>query len=247
MRPERFAAGRQARIQLRPGLRIGQAAVHPASGLGLRFRETGWRRLIAGAHQRARIERAAPWIVDHAVGDPVTVVAGGERLAMQQAERRRRQVAGGIFQNREHAVEVSRHQPRPVVRRRAGDDAIVVRGKALGRHQAFVAARGAADEIRALGRPAVELLHEAPGLDRCLVVRAVREVDELFGLLEREPGHVQPRRRFVACVGRRGRVAAPELIPHGAEGDGARPSAVADAGELAVPLLERHPHLEEDV
>ena len=247
MRPEWLAAGRQPRIQLRPGLRIGQAAIHAAGGFDLRFRETRRRRLIPGAGQSARIEPAAPWIVDHAVDDTVTAVAGGERRAMEQAERRGRQVAGWIFQNRQHAIEVPRHQPGPVVRGRAGDDAVVVGGKALGRHQAFVAARGAADEIGALRRPAVERLNQALGLDRRLVVRAVREVDQLFRLLVREPGHVQPGCRLVAGIGRGGRVSAPQLVAQGPEGDGARPSPVADAGELAVPLLERHPHFEEDV
>ena len=93
---------------------------------------------------------------------------------MEQAERGEWQVAVRVFQNREHAIEIPRHQPGPVVRGRAGDDAVVVGREALGRHQAFVAARGAADEIRALGRPAVELLHQALGLDRRFVARGTR-------------------------------------------------------------------------
>ena len=78
-------------------------------------------------------------------------------------------------------------------------------------------------------------------------MRAIGEVDQLFRVLEGEPGHVLAAHGHVAGIGGGGRVPAPDLSCERAEADRAGPAAVAHAGELPVPLLERQPHLEEDV
>ena len=165
---------------------------------------------------------------------------------MQQAHRRRRQIRGRVTEHCEYAVEIPGHQPRPVVRRGARDDAVVVAGESLRLHQSLIAARGTADEVRPLGRLAVERLHDRLCPNRCLVLRPVSKVDQLFGLLEGKPRGIDARRGLVARIGRCRRVAAAKLVAQRTERDDACPAAIADARELAVPVLERHPHFEQD-
>ena len=78
-------------------------------------------------------------------------------------------------------------------------------------------------------------------------MRAVGEVDQLLRLVERESRHVDAGRGFVAGVRRGRRVAQAQLVAKRAIRNAARPAAVTDARKLAVPVLERHPHLEEDL
>ena len=79
------------------------------------------------------------------------------------------------------------------------------------------------------------------------MVRAIGEVDQLFRMIEGELRRVQRRSCLVTRVRRRDGVAAPQLLLQRAVRDGAGPSAIAHARELAIPVLERQPDLEEDV
>ena len=186
-------------------------------------------------------------ITDDAVGHAVRRVTRCERPAIEHAQCGWRQLACRICEDGERRVEVARHQSRPVVRRHSGDDAVVVGGEPLRRHQTFVPARRAPDEIRALGRFAVEGLHERLGLHRRLVVGSVGKVDQLFRFVERKFCGVRTRAGLMPGVGRRRRVAAPQLVGKRPEGNDPGPAAVADAGELSVPVVERQPDLEDDL
>ena len=135
MRPEGLTARREARIDLCSGLRILQTVIDAPRGLGLRPREARCRCLVRHAHQRRRIEPASPRIFEHAVGDAVERVTRGERPAMEHAQCGHRQQTCRICEDGERRVEVARHQSREVVRRHAGDDAVVVGWEPLRRHQ----------------------------------------------------------------------------------------------------------------
>ena len=247
IRPELLAAGHETRIELRAGRRILEAAVHASGRVDLRSREAAVRRLTGLAGQAGGIKRTLTRIVEHAVDDAVFAVAGGERAPMQEPQGCRRKVVDAALENGQRGVEVSGHQPRPVVGRHAGNDAVVIVREPLRFHQPFVAARRAADEVGAFWSFRVERLRDRLRLERGLVVGAIREVDQPFGFLEREPGRIRPARGFMAGVGRGRRIAPPQLVRKLGERDGSGPPAVADAGELAVPLLERQPDLEENL
>ena len=60
---------------------------------------------------------------------------------------------------------------------------------------------------------------------------------KLFRVIECESGSVHAGRRLVAGIGRGARIAPPDLIREGAEGDAASPPTVANASESAVPFL----------
>ena len=82
-------------------------------------------------------------------------------------------------------------------------------------------------------------------LQRRLVVRSIREVDQLLGFLEREPGCAYAARGLAAGIRRGGRIPSSQLLGERTVRDHSRPPAVADAGELAVPLLEWQPDFED--
>ena len=166
---------------------------------------------------------------------------------MQESQRCRRKVVDAALENGQRGVKVSGHQPCPVVCRHAGNDAVVVVREPLRLHQPFVATRRTADEVGAFWSFGVERLRDRLRLERCLVVGAICEVDQPLGFLEREPGRIHATCGFMAGVGRGSRVAPPQLVRKLGERDDAGPPAVADAGELAVPLLERQPNLEENL
>src|SRR5206468_1121990 len=103
----------------------------------------------------------------------------------------------------------------------------------------------APDEISVLWRLRVEGFRDRLCLQRRLVVRSIREVDQLLGFLEREPGCVHAARSLVAGIRRGGSIPSSQLLGERTVRDHSRPPAVADASELAIPLLERQPHFED--
>ncbi len=133
------------------------------------------------------------------------------------------------------------------VRERARDDAVVVAGIALRGHDALPAARRAALVVRVVERLGVEHVDEPLRLHGHVVQRAIREVDDLLGVPEREHAARAVGRRMPRV--RRGRrIAAPQRGLHVAVAlDRAGPAAVADGEELAVPVLRRQPQLDVDV
>ena len=70
---------------------------------------------------------------------------------------------------------------------------------------------------------------------------------ELLRLLECESGGIRTARSLVTRIRGCGGVAAPELLCQRTVGDDARPPAVANTGELAVPVFQGQPDLEEDL
>ena len=79
------------------------------------------------------------------------------------------------------------------------------------------------------------------------MMRAAGKIDQLFRMLVRELRHVLAGHCGVTGIRRGTRIAASNLTREGTEADRAGPAAVADAGELAVPFIERHPDFEHDV
>ena len=88
---------------------------------------------------------------------------------------------------------------------------------------------------RPLDRPSIKRFRYRLALERGLVLRAPREIDELLRMPEREPRHVDARRFGVSAIGADRGVAMPELIGHLPEFDGSRPPALR--GEPARPRL----------
>ena len=76
----------------------------------------------------------------------------------------------------------------PVVGGSSGDDAVEVVGVALGFHEALLASGGAAFPVGALLRLAVEGGDDRFGFYGGLVLGAIAEVDDLFGMAEGEAG-----------------------------------------------------------
>src|SRR4029079_323964 len=112
------------------------------------------------AKQHFGIEVAFAGIVDEAVLQPVAAVAGGDSGVMDDWILRGRDVAGRILQYRMRNPQGDR---RPV-RRRSGDDAVVIIREFLRFLEPLPAARRAAVPVGKSGRVAVESLDDGLGL-----------------------------------------------------------------------------------
>ena len=109
--------------------------------------------------QLGRIEMAAPRIVDDAVLQHRRCASHASTADLrQQRELRRRhdRLAVGVVRG-DPRVEEGERLPDAVVRRIAGDDAVVVLGIALRFGERLVSARRAADEVGVLGEPALRV------------------------------------------------------------------------------------------
>jgi hypothetical protein len=98
------------------------------------------RRPTGLAFQRRRVELAAARILEHAVDHAIRAVTRREHTTIEQSQRGGWQVVDRVLEGSQNGVEVARHQPGPVVRWRAGDDAVVVGREPLRLHQAFISA-----------------------------------------------------------------------------------------------------------
>jgi len=158
-----------------------------------------------------------------------------------------RQLAIGMAGEIHAAIPAGRVHVDVPVGERARDDAVVVAGIALCGHHAHAAARRAALVIGVVERLRVVDVDEPLRLHRHVVQRAVREVDDLLGMTEREHAGGAVGRR-VTRVGTGRRIAAAQRHLHVAPAlDRAGPTAVADREELAIPVLRRQPELDVDV
>ena len=197
------------------------------------------------AQQPGGIEGAAARIVDEAVFEPVDRITRLDRRPRQQRQLGGRNDRRAVASVGGHPrVEESEGLADPVVRRIAGDDAVVVVGKALRLGERLMPAARAADEVRVIGKAAGMVAHDQPGGFGHHVNRAIGPVDNLLGMALTEL-HVVAG---VAGIGAGGGVAAAERGRQRGVADRARIAAVADALELAVPRIgRRHPQLELDL
>ena len=240
---EPFAAARPAGENLLAGLRVLDAVVGLLRRLDLRGGQAA--RLVAVlAQQLRRIEMATARIVDDAVLEAVDAVARFDRRPGQQRQLGlRNDRLAVLVVRRDPRVQEGERLPDAVVRRIAGDDAVVVVGIALRFGQRLLAAGGAADEIRLVGEAAAGVADDQLGRLGHHVHRAVAVVDQLFGMALAEL-HVVAG---VPGVGAGGRVAAAQRGRHRGVRDRSLIAAVAHALELAVPRLDRrNPDLELD-
>ena len=148
------------------------AVRHVESSLGLPALSTS---------ELRRIERAAARVVDDAVLQPVEAVARLDRRLREQ-----RQLGGGMI-GLPSAPCVAIHECRnaerladAVVRRIAGDDAVVVVRVALRLGHRLVAAGRAADEVRRVGEPALRVADDQLRRVGHHVDRAVGPVDHFL-------------------------------------------------------------------
>ena len=132
---------------------------------------------------------------------------------------------------------------RPVVRRRADEDAVVVLGEALDLHQRLAAAVRAGAEVRMLDRLAVEGADDVLRARGLQVLAAPAEVGDLLRMAGGEVGGAAD----VAGIGRAAGVAAAQSAADAAVVDRAGVAALAGRQELAVPAFGGHPDLETDV
>ena len=141
-------------------------------------------------------------------------------------------------------VEESERLPDPVVRRIAGDDAVVVVGKALRLGERLMPAARAADEVRVIGKAAGMVAHDQFRVLGHHVNRSIRPVDDFLGVTLTE-FHVIAG---VSGVGARGRVATAQRRGQRGVADRTRIAAVSDTLELTVPCVgRRHPDFEPDL
>ena len=150
-----------------------------------------------------------------------------------------RDVAGRILQ---HGGGNPQGDCRPV-RRRSGDDGVVVIGKFLRFLEALSPASRAAVPVGKSGRAAVEGLDDGLRLHGHFVLGAPREVDELFRMIERK----RPAAPHMPGVGGRARIPCADGVGHGGIADHAGPASVADSLELAVPAVRRQPDFHFDI
>ena len=184
-------------------------------------------------------------IVDEPVLQPVDCVARVDGCFRDERQLRGRNDWRAVFVvRRDPRREESERLPNAVVRRIAGDDPVVVFGKALRFGQRFVPAARAAVEVRVLGKSTGMIADDQSGGFSRHMQRAPRPVDQLFRMTLREL-HVVAR---VAGVGARRRIAATQSGGHGGVGNRPGIAAVADPFELAVPRVgRRNPHFEFDL
>src|SRR3546814_16015485 len=76
---------------------------------------------------------------------------------------------------------------------------------------------------------------------RCALVTGVQTC--ALPILPEDKRRASP---FVAGIVRGGRVASPQRARHGVDGDAARPSAIAQRQELAIPIFSRQPQSSEE-
>src|SRR5438045_2323059 len=103
----------------------------------------------------------------------------------------------------------------PVIGGGSGDDAVEVIGVALGFHEALLASGGAAIPVGALLRLAVEGGDDRFGFYGRLMLGAIAEVDDFFGMAESEAG--VGIIAMVTSVGRGGGVSVAECGSHEAD------------------------------
>ena len=221
-----------ARVQLleRGYLRRGQATV-----------------LLRGlAEEHARIEVAARGIFDDAVLHAIERIASGQGGGLNGGQLLRRNEAVLIAEQREIIPSGVGQQVRPIVGGRAGDDAVVILGIALGFHQRLAAAVGARAEVGTLGSLAVEGVQDGLGFHGRFVNGAIAEVGDLLGVVER-PGGIDSWRGAVTGVGAGAGVVVADGVGQLVVADVAGEAAVACALKLAVPVGGRHPDFELDV
>ena len=92
----------------------------------------------------------------------------------------------GMARELDAAIGAGRVHVHVPIRERARDDAVVVAGITLRGHHALPAARRATLVVRVVERLGVEHVDEPLRLHRHVVQRAIREVDDLLGVPQRE-------------------------------------------------------------
>ena len=228
----RRSVGRPQRLAAEPGARIHDEprAIDDTAIDALRRRDLVRCEALAGrrrsALQARRIERALQGIADHAVAHTVLHIARRDGAFLQQPELVDTEASGAHLALNQYA---RRHQRRPVVGRRAGDDGVVIVRKTLCFLQALSAAGRAAVPVRLLGSATIARRGDRLTGDRQLVHCAILIVGELLGLTRR-PREI-PCRSFVTGVGIGDGIAACQWVGERFVDDRARGSAVAGLHE----------------
>ena len=148
--------------------------------------------VVGAARQLGGIELAAARIVQQPILDAVQLVARGEDLLLEQravgvGDDGRRE-ARGVGVDLLLVLDEPGADARPVVRGRPGDDAVEIVGVTLRLHHALAASARAADEVRALGVLAIELLDDRLRGLRGQVHGAMAEVELALGIVQGPAG-----------------------------------------------------------
>ena len=181
-------------------------------------------------------------VFDDAVFHAIERIAGLERRGFDGRQFARGNVGGRIGQGCLHIPNGGSQQMGPEVGGRSGDDAVIVRRKALSLHERLASAVRAGAEVRAAGRVTVEGVDDGLGLLGGFVNRAISEVDDLFRMVK-GPGRVRSA-RVVAGIGGGGRVTVRHRARHPAKTDVTGETTIANALEFSVPAGVGHPHFE---
>ena len=199
---------------------------------------------LALAHRRTSgSNRQRSGFADQAVSHAIRGIARAHGCVVQQQPRGLRQPGRLGRLERLRDSQGLAGAAGPVQPWRAGNDAVEIAGKPLGRLHRLTSSSGTAVPVGIPRRPLVMRRDDPLGGHRHLVRRAPAEVDDLLGMSGREARGIAR----VPGVGRRGRVASLHCGLHRAVGDRAGEAAVSDRLELAVPAGQRHPHFDLDV
>ena len=132
---------------------------------------------------------------------------------------------------------------RPVQRGSTRHDPVVVFRVALRALQSLAATSRAANPVRLAGGTHIEIPHHLLRRTRHLVHGAIAEVDHLLRMSQREPAAAT----LVPGVGGGRGIAALQPIRQRRVGNAAGKAPIAHAQQLAVPALQRQPHLDADI
>src|ERR1700677_3505930 len=177
----------------------------------------------------------------HSIGG----IAGGKGSFFDRRQLEARYVSVWVTNGGLQETHPRAQHARPGVGGSAGEDSVVVFGKALRFHQRFAPAVGTGVEVRGLWGLAVVSLNHVFGPLRGQVDGAPAEVGNLFRMA------VGPTGIFAIClvagIGARGGVAAAQVDGQRWVSDGSGKSAIANAEKALVPLFFRQPDFESNV
>ncbi len=238
-----FATGFVARIN-RFAFGVAGAVIDVLERNGLRGGEA-FCRVGAFADDGGGVKVASGGIAENAVFQTVGGVTGGEYGFSDGGNFFFGDVARRVF---EHGlgggVKIGGEEMGPKVSGRAGEDAVVIVGKALGFHERLAAAVGTTGEVGVFRCIAIEGLDDRFGLDGHFVDGAIAEVGDFFGMAESPIG--VDAIGSMAGVGGGSGVTVTNGGGHFGVVDRTGEAAVAGAAKFAVPVCRREPDFKMD-
>ena len=178
---------------------------------------------------------ASPRIFDHAILDPIELIACGDCCLSDQSQRRRRKQTGAVFVRDGPCPEIPDDFVNAIGCGSARDDAVVIVGESLRFHERLMAPGVAAVEIGMLRKTAGAVAHDETGGFSHRVSRAPGPVDHLLRMTDGERSVGAGVARVAARCG----VPTPQPVRHRLVINCPNEGAVAYSFEFSVPGFRR--------